>query len=115
MSSSNSLASWLFGSSVVRAEEAEEEAAAAEEAEEEEEAKPEIKVQTAPFDARFPTMNQTKHCYTRYNEFHKCVKEKGEDCEDCNFYARAYRSLCPSEWVEKWNEEREAGNFAGKY
>ena len=28
-------------------------------------------VKTAPMDFRFPTTNQAKHCYTRYNEFHK--------------------------------------------
>lgn len=61
------------------------------------------------------TTNQARHCYTRYNEFHKCVKEKGEDSTDCTFYAKAYRSLCPAEWIEKWNEEREAGTFPGKY
>ena len=30
-------------------------------------------IETAPFDPRFPQTNQAKHCYTRYNEFHKCV------------------------------------------
>jgi hypothetical protein len=30
-------------------------------------------VKTAPMDYRFPTTNQAKHCYTRYNEFHKYV------------------------------------------
>lgn len=30
-------------------------------------------IETAPFDPRFPQQNQAKHCYTRYNEFHKCV------------------------------------------
>ena len=30
-------------------------------------------MKTAPFDARFPTTNQAKNCYTRYNEFHKCA------------------------------------------
>jgi cytochrome c oxidase subunit 6b len=41
---------------------------------EEEEEKPKITVEdvkTAPMDYRFPTTNQAKHCYTRYNEFHK--------------------------------------------
>ena len=44
-----------------------------EEAQEEEEEEPavEIKLETAPYDSRFPTMNQARHCYTRYNEFHK--------------------------------------------
>merc|ERR1711977_443319 len=88
-----------------------------EEAQEEEEEEPavEIKLETAPYDSRFPTMNQARHCYTRYNEFHKCASEKGEDAEDCVFFQKAYRSMCPSIWVEKWNEEREAGTFAGRY
>eukprot|EP00216_Chloropicon_sp_CCMP2111_P003740 CAMPEP_0198234464 /NCGR_PEP_ID=MMETSP1446-20131203/478_1 /TAXON_ID=1461542 ORGANISM="Unidentified sp, Strain CCMP2111" /NCGR_SAMPLE_ID=MMETSP1446 /ASSEMBLY_ACC=CAM_ASM_001112 /LENGTH=111 /DNA_ID=CAMNT_0043915249 /DNA_START=71 /DNA_END=406 /DNA_ORIENTATION=- len=93
----------------------EETAEASEEAEEEEEQKPEIKVETAPQDVRFPSCNQSRHCFTRYNEFHKCAAEKGEDAEDCKFYQRAYRSLCPGDWVSKWNEEREAGTFAGRY
>ncbi|CAL5355812.1 unnamed protein product [Camellia sinensis] len=35
---------------------------------------PSIKVKemgTAPFDWRFPTTNQTSHCYSRYLEYHK--------------------------------------------
>jgi cytochrome c oxidase subunit 6b len=34
---------------------------------------PVLQVKTSPFDPRFPTTNQAKNCYTRYNEFHKCV------------------------------------------
>mmetsp|Transcript_384 Transcript_384/g.984 ORF Transcript_384/g.984 Transcript_384/m.984 type:complete len:120 (+) Transcript_384:112-471(+) len=74
-----------------------------------------VEVKTPPPDLRFPTTNQARHCYTRYNEYHKCVKEKGEGSDDCTFYQKAYWSLCPNEWVTKWNEEREAGTFPGKY
>ena len=45
----------------------------------------------------------------------RCAAEKGEDDESCKFFAKAYRSLCPTEWVEKWNEERDGGTFAGRY
>eukprot|EP00243_Klebsormidium_subtile_P012428 TRINITY_DN757_c0_g1_i2.p2 TRINITY_DN757_c0_g1~~TRINITY_DN757_c0_g1_i2.p2 ORF type:complete len:127 (+),score=20.99 TRINITY_DN757_c0_g1_i2:320-700(+) len=98
----------------------EEEATAeqAEEPEEEEEEKKKITlddIKTAPMDYRFPTTNQAKHCFTRYNEYHKCIGEKGEDSSDCTIYAKYYRSLCPGEWVEKWNEQREEGLFAGRY
>lgn len=89
-----------------------------EEAPEEEEEKPKITVddiKTAPMDFRFPTTNQAKHCYTRYNEYHKCAAEKGEDAKECQKYARYYRSLCPGEWIDKWNEERESGTYAGRY
>lgn len=119
----------------------------------------EIAVQTSPHDARFPATNQSRHCYTRYNEYYRCVAQKGEEDEECKFvsrgegggreergrrkrtkrtkkktrkkthpfspfylsttttkqtnkqYQRAYRSICPSEWLEKWAEQREAGEF----
>ncbi|KAJ7571677.1 hypothetical protein O6H91_01G172100 [Diphasiastrum complanatum] len=71
-------------------------------------------IKTAPIDFRFPTTNQAKHCFTRYNEFHKCVKEKDDEA-DCQKYAKYYRSLCPGEWVERWNEQRENGTFPGRY
>lgn len=30
-----------------------------------------IELKTAPADFRFPTTNQTRHCFTRYIEYHK--------------------------------------------
>ncbi|XP_010521174.1 PREDICTED: cytochrome c oxidase subunit 6b-1-like [Tarenaya hassleriana] len=74
---------------------------------------PEIKLETAPADFRFPTTNQTRHCFTRYIEYHRCVAAKGEDAQECDKFAKYYRSLCPSEWVERWNEQRENGTFPG--
>uniref|UniRef100_A0A0D3FJC2 Cytochrome c oxidase subunit n=1 Tax=Oryza barthii TaxID=65489 RepID=A0A0D3FJC2_9ORYZ len=82
-------------------------------AEEEAEEKPEIKIETAPADFRFPTTNQTRHCFTRYVEYHRCVAAKGEDAPECDKFAKYYRSLCPGEWVERWNEQRENGTFPG--
>ncbi|KMZ74568.1 Cytochrome c oxidase, subunit Vib family protein [Zostera marina] len=73
----------------------------------------EIDIKTAPADFRFPTTNQTRHCFTRYIEFHKCLAAKGEESGECEKYASYYRSLCPIEWVERWNEQRENGNFPG--
>ncbi|OUZ99189.1 Cytochrome c oxidase [Macleaya cordata] len=70
-------------------------------------------MKTAPFDYRFPTTNQTRHCYTRYIEFHKCTRAKGADAPECEKFARYYRSLCPSEWIETWNEQLELGIFPG--
>ncbi|XP_028775440.1 cytochrome c oxidase subunit 6B-like [Neltuma alba] len=60
----------------------------------------EIELKTAPADFRFPTTNQTRHCFTRYVEFHRCVAAKGEGSGDCERFAKYYRSLCPSEWVK---------------
>ncbi|KAJ1291932.1 hypothetical protein BS78_02G354200 [Paspalum vaginatum] len=88
----------------------EESSEAAEEASDD---KPEIKIETAPADFRFPTTNQTRHCFTRYVEYHRCVAAKGEGAPECEKFAKYYRSLCPSEWVERWNEQRENGTFPG--
>ncbi|KAJ4851246.1 hypothetical protein Tsubulata_012486 [Turnera subulata] len=81
--------------------------------EEAEEDKPEIKLETAPADYRFPTTNQTRHCFTRYIEYHRCTAAKGEGAPECDKFAKYYRSLCPTEWVQKWNEQRENGTFPG--
>nr|GEX61244.1 cytochrome c oxidase subunit 6B-1-like [Tanacetum cinerariifolium] len=77
------------------------------------EEKPEIKLETAPGDYRFPTTNQSRHCFTRYVEYHRCVAAKGEDASECDKFAKYYRSLCPGEWIDKWNEQRENGTFPG--
>ncbi|XP_020580901.1 cytochrome c oxidase subunit 6b-1-like [Phalaenopsis equestris] len=84
-----------------------------EENEEAKEETPLIKLETAPADFRFPTTNQTRHCFTRYIEFHRCINAKGEGAPECEKFAKYYRSLCPGEWIERWNEQRENGTFPG--
>ncbi|KAJ4833125.1 Cytochrome c oxidase subunit 6b-2 [Turnera subulata] len=71
-----------------------------------------IELKTAPADYRFPTTNQTKHCFTRYVEFHRCVAA-GKSSDKCERFAKYYRSLCPRAWVELWDEQRDQGTFAG--
>ncbi|KAG2497078.1 hypothetical protein HYH03_005073 [Edaphochlamys debaryana] len=70
---------------------------------------------TAPYDPRFPNRNQARHCFVRFNEYYKCIYERGEEHPRCKFYHNAYMSLCPSEWVESWQELREKGLWTGKY
>ncbi|KAJ3183630.1 Cytochrome c oxidase subunit 6B [Gaertneriomyces sp. JEL0708] len=72
-----------------------------------------IELKTAGFDARFPNTNQTKNCWQNYVDYFKCVDAKGEDFAPCKQFKRAYFSLCPDKWVEKWNEQREEGVFPG--
>ncbi|KAL9273039.1 Cytochrome c oxidase subunit 6b-1-like protein [Drosera capensis] len=74
---------------------------------------PEVKLEMAPADFRFPTTNQTRHCFTRYIEYHRCIAAKGEDAPECNRFAKYYRSLCPGEWIDRWNEQRENDTFPG--
>ncbi|KAH7102783.1 putative COX12-cytochrome-c oxidase, subunit VIB [Auriculariales sp. MPI-PUGE-AT-0066] len=65
-------------------------------------------LQTAPFDARFPNQNQTRHCWQSYVDYHKCVNAKGEDFAPCKQFKRVFKS---SARVSKWDEQREAGAF----
>ena len=58
-----------------------------------------MQISTVPYDPRFPATNQARNCYTRYNEYYKCIAEHDEESPDCKFYQKAYRSICPSEWV----------------
>ncbi|KAI8934724.1 Cytochrome c oxidase subunit 6A, mitochondrial [Plenodomus lindquistii] len=63
------------------------------------------------FDARFPNQNQTKHCWQNYVDYHKCIIAKGEDFAPCRQFMLAYKSLCPSGWTSRWDDQRENGNF----
>lgn len=73
----------------------------------------ETPLRTVGFDARFPNQNQTKHCWQSYVDYHKCINAKGEDFEPCKVFFKTYSALCPVDWVEKWDGQREAGKFAG--
>mmetsp|Transcript_55610 Transcript_55610/g.81740 ORF Transcript_55610/g.81740 Transcript_55610/m.81740 type:complete len:95 (+) Transcript_55610:33-317(+) len=70
-------------------------------------------LKTAPYNARNPQTNQTKHCYAKYNEFFRCEKHHGEDAKECMKIKQAFFSLCPSEWRTKWDDQRENGFFPG--
>ncbi|KAM0719715.1 hypothetical protein Q7P37_003848 [Cladosporium fusiforme] len=78
---------------------------------------PELTSARLGFDARFPNQNQTKHCWQNYVDYHKCINAKGEDFKPCRqptqFYL-AYRSLCPSGWAQRWDDQREAGTFPAR-
>ncbi|KAL3737851.1 hypothetical protein ACJRO7_019389 [Eucalyptus globulus] len=72
-----------------------------------------VDLETAPADMRFPFTNQTRHCYARYLEHIRCIQEKGENAPECEKFARYYRSICPSEWIERWDDQRKHGTFPG--
>ncbi|KAK0563048.1 Cytochrome c oxidase subunit 6B [Tilletia horrida] len=68
-------------------------------------------LQTAGFDARFPNQNQNKHCHQNYIDYFRCINAKGEEFAACKQFYRAYHSLCPNEWIAKWDEQRERDAF----
>merc|ERR1712170_193185 len=56
---------------------------------------------TPPYDARFPNTNTTKICWQNYVDYHRCLKQKGEDHEPCNFFKRSYIAYCVGTEIEK--------------
>ncbi|KAJ3313275.1 Cytochrome c oxidase subunit 6B [Boothiomyces sp. JEL0838] len=69
------------------------------------------KLSTPGFDARFPNTNQTKNCWQNYTDYYKCVNAKGEEYAPCQQFKKTFTSLCPVNWVEKWDTQRENGVF----
>ncbi|PNH36245.1 hypothetical protein VD0002_g7113 [Verticillium dahliae] len=69
-----------------------------------------------PVPTPFTTARQskTKHCWQNYVDYHKCINAKGEHFAPCRQFWLAYRSLCPSGWYTRWDEQREAGSFPVK-
>ena len=69
------------------------------------------KLGTAPYDARFPNVNQTKHCWSNYVMYHRCRYEFDEaERWRCEHFSKIYRSLCPTTWVcakDVFEENRE--------
>lgn len=74
----------------------------------------EEKPDTIKFDPRFPNQNQTRHCYQSFVDYHRCIKMRGEEYEDCQYYAKAYKVLCPSFWISKWEEQLQNGTFPSR-
>lgn len=55
--------------------------------------------QIAPFDARFPNTNQSKHCWQSYSDYYKCIDARGEEFTGCKQFMKTFKSICPTEWV----------------
>lgn len=72
-----------------------------------------VTLKTVGFDARFPNTNQVRNCWQNYVDYFKCVEAKGEDFAPCQQFKATYKSLCPTKWVEKWDEQRDEGIFTG--
>lgn len=67
------------------------------------------RLSTAPMDSRFPNINQTRNCWQNYVDWLKCERVRGEGDEVCKKFKRIFRILCPSSWVERWEQAREEG------
>ncbi|KAG5748206.1 hypothetical protein H9Q72_010969 [Fusarium xylarioides] len=71
-----------------------------------------FKFVTGMFNACFPD-NPAANTSTQL-ALTPCILAKGEDFAPCRQFWLSYRSLCPSGWYQRWDEQREAGNFPVK-
>ena len=70
------------------------------------------RVNWAPkFDPRFPNINQAKNCYVNFVDYQRCMKLKGSDYKDCEYFNQAAKSLCPNQWLEKYADQLESNSF----
>merc|ERR1712196_691091 len=73
----------------------------------------ELVLATAPSNKRFPTTNQAKACYMYYNSWHQCAYDYSFEEDQCKKLKGWAYSMCPLEWVEKWQAQRESGTYPG--
>jgi hypothetical protein len=51
-------------------------------------------------------------CRTRYNEWLLCV-DKTDGADICDKFKGYAFSICPADWTNKWDEDREGGTWVG--
>ena len=71
------------------------------------------KLETTPTNRRFPTTNQAKACYMYYNSWHQCKYDYSDEETECKKLKGWAMSMCPIEWVENWEKQRESGTYPG--
>ncbi|GKV14194.1 hypothetical protein SLEP1_g25097 [Rubroshorea leprosula] len=59
------------------------------------------RLETAPADFQLSTTNQTRHCFSGYIEYHRCMVAKGKVAPECDKFAQYYRSLKAKEELGK--------------
>ena len=65
--------------------------------------------ETVPFDARFPNQNVARACWQYWVEWHRCINKHGEGAPECAKLYKYQRSMCPEEWVERWEGQIASG------
>lgn len=100
-----------------------------------------VVLSTTPYDRRFPNTNQTKNCYQNFIDWKICARindgvdgvdgdvvknnDSGSDNnsnnnsknskinnkDPCLAFKRATLDLCPTSWVNRWEDQIEQGIF----
>ena len=63
--------------------------------------------------ARARRDNRRRRTRAGYNEWVLCLKKTDGDEDACKPMRQFALSICPDDWYNKWDEEREEGTFSG--
>ncbi|VDM22592.1 unnamed protein product [Wuchereria bancrofti] len=56
-----------------------------------------------------------RHCVDYYQDYYRCINLLGEDYKPCKFFYNTFKDLCPSSWIEKFDEWRDEGVYPGHF
>jgi len=59
----------------------------------------------------FRNKSMWKNCFVNYVDYQRCIKLKGADYKECDYFKQVSNSLCPNHWLEKFEEQVENGSF----
>ncbi|KAK6102345.1 Cytochrome oxidase c subunit VIb family protein [Brugia pahangi] len=76
---------------------------------------PDSPLWTAPLDARYQQIKMGRHCVDYYQDYYRCTNLLGEDYKPCKFFYNTFKDLCPSSWIEKFDEWRDEGVYPGHF
>lgn len=63
-------------------------------------------------DPRFQNQSSIgRCCFTHYIDYHRCRFLLGEEDASCDIFKTMYQRMCPSAWLNTWDEQRENGIF----
>ncbi|XP_023312568.1 cytochrome c oxidase subunit 6b-2-like [Anoplophora glabripennis] len=82
-----------------------------EEPEEQPEEQEQPPIETALADPRFQNTNVTNWCFATFVDYHRCRRLLGEENECCEQFAKIFKSICPNDWVSRWEDQLEVGTF----
>lgn len=60
---------------------------------------------------RFQQQNQTQRCFVMYTDFYRCEHILGKGSEACMWFKNAFTTICPTAWVQEWDELRVTGRL----
>ncbi|XP_043525819.1 cytochrome c oxidase subunit 6B1-like, partial [Frieseomelitta varia] len=62
-------------------------------------------------DPRFQQQNQTLRCWVMYHDFYRCEHILGEKSDVCTWFKQVFTSICPNDWIRRWDELRIEGKL----